>query len=62
MFDTINLRAGDQHHHHRTEVHEHRAPTDESVRLLHELAEDISHYLLMDPFMRILKQQQFNLT
>lgn len=36
MFDTINLRAGDQHHH-RSEVHEHRAPTDASVRLLREM-------------------------
>lgn len=37
MFNTINLRAGDQHHHHRAEVHEHRAPTDESVKLLREM-------------------------
>mgnify|MGYP000724599503 CR=1 FL=1 len=27
------------HHHHRTEVHEHRAPTGESVRLLKEMEE-----------------------
>jgi hypothetical protein len=39
MLDTIVHRAGDQHHHHssRTEVHEHRAPTDASVKLLREM-------------------------
>jgi histidinol-phosphate/aromatic aminotransferase/cobyric acid decarboxylase-like protein len=37
MFDSYTLRAGDQHHHHRTEVHEHRAPTDASVKLLREM-------------------------
>jgi hypothetical protein len=37
MFDSYNIRAGDQHHHHRSEVHEHRAPTDASVKLLREM-------------------------
>jgi hypothetical protein len=37
MFDSYTVRAGDQHHHHRTEVHEHRAPTDASVKLLREM-------------------------
>lgn len=37
MLDTFHVRAGDQHHHHRSEVHEHRAPTDASVKLLREL-------------------------
>lgn len=37
MFDTINLRQGDAHHSHKHEVHEHRAPTDESVKLLRDM-------------------------
>jgi hypothetical protein len=37
MFDTYVVRPGDQHHSHHHEVHEHRAPTDESVKLLTEM-------------------------
>lgn len=37
MFDTYVVRPGDQHHSHRHEVHEHRAPTDESVKLMSEM-------------------------
>lgn len=40
MFDRTTIiaaRAPDQHHHHRSEVYEHRAPTDASVKLLGEM-------------------------
>lgn len=38
MFDTTIIQpVRDQHHHHRTDVHEHRAPTDDSVKLLKEM-------------------------
>jgi hypothetical protein len=37
MLDAYLIRAGNQHHSHRHEVHEHRAPTDESVRLLGDM-------------------------
>jgi hypothetical protein len=39
MFDKLLVVGGrsTQHHYHRSEVHEHRAPTDESVKLLREM-------------------------
>jgi len=37
MFDAISIRTGGTSHYHET--HEHRAPTDESVRLLKEMEE-----------------------
>jgi hypothetical protein len=49
MFDKTTLVLAptrDQHHHHRTEVHEHRAPTDESVRLLREMEQKMRDRVL----------------
>lgn len=37
MFDSIRIGGGDSHHRH--EINEKRAPTDESVRLLREMEE-----------------------
>lgn len=37
MFDIYELRSGPSHVYHYTDVHEHRAPTDESVKLLNEM-------------------------
>lgn len=40
MFDRktfLFAQSGGDHHHHRTEVHEHRAPTDKSVELLRDM-------------------------
>lgn len=37
MFDSINIRPGGGTHYHSHNTHEHRAPTDESVRLLMEM-------------------------
>jgi hypothetical protein len=51
MFDKTALYVGSRtsHHHHRAEVHEHRAPTDESVRLLREM-EQAAEQKLLDSF------------
>lgn len=37
MFDQIHIRPGSSHSTHESQIHEHRAPTDESVRLLSEM-------------------------
>lgn len=39
-------RARTEHHSHRTEVHEHRAPTDKSVKLLMEMEEKAREKIL----------------
>lgn len=40
MFDRVTVQSPRSvHHSHHSEVHEHRAPTDESVRLLKEMQE-----------------------
>jgi len=39
MFDTIKVGGGDHYHSHKISVTEFRAPTDESVRILHDFEE-----------------------
>lgn len=42
MFDRVNIRSeGGGTHHHQHEVHEHRAPTDESIKLWGEMQEKV---------------------
>ena len=51
MFDRVSIRSDGggthhHHHHHQHEVHEHKAPTDESIKLWGDLQEKMLNSIL----------------
>lgn len=46
MFDTYITKRVTEDHYHRHDIHEHRAPTDESVKLLNEMMEKAKSNLI----------------